>query len=309
MRLYTHTDLDGVMCAVLISCVEEIDEFRFVDPGTVQTGKIPFRKSDVVSDLPYDRHCGMWFDHHESSRPKEKEKFEGAWKLSPSAARVVYEYYDNPYLEKYAAAVEATDKIDSGQVSREEAENPQSWFLFSNTLETSAEKIEDDIYREHVIALIRKNPDIAAVLSDARVAERAKNVKNELDKFAQILREHTVMVGKVAYSDLRQRPDLPRGNNYLVYSLFPDAVTSVRLMPEMEDKENIKISVGHNVYGKRCEFDVGAAMKAIGGGGHRSVGGASVKKEEAEALAKKIVASINQWEEERTNFQRNLSAM
>ena len=296
MRLYTHTDLDGVMCAVLISCVEEIDEFRFVDPGTVQAGKIPFRKSDIVSDLPYDRHAGMWFDHHESSRPKEGAVFEGAWKLAPSAARVVYEYYDNPYLAKYAAAVEATDKIDSGQVAREEAENPSGWFLFSNTLETSAEKADDDAYKVHVIALIRKDPDIAAVMSDARVAERVKNVRRELDKFAQILREHTVMVGKVAYSDLRTRPDLPRGNNYLIYSLFPDAVTSVRLMPEKEDKELAKISVGHNIYGKKCEFDVGAAMKAIGGGGHRSVGGASVKKEEAEALAKKIVADINSFE-------------
>ena len=297
---------------MLISCVEEIDEFRFVDPGTVQRGKIPFRKSDIISDLPYDRHCGIWFDHHESSKPKEGVKFEGAWRLAPSAARVVYEHYDNPYLEKYAAAVEATDRIDSGQVRREEAEAPSGWFLFSNTLETSAEKADDDAYRVHAIALIRRNPDIAAVLSDARVAERAKNVKNELAKFAQILREHTVMVGRVAYSDLRMRPDLPRGNNYLVYSLFPDAVTSVRLMPEKaaavenggahlpqanrEDKESAKISVGHNIYGKKSEFDVGAAMKAIGGGGHRSVGGASVKKEEAEALAKKIIASINEFE-------------
>ncbi|MFA6328528.1 MAG: hypothetical protein WCY41_03710 [Candidatus Micrarchaeia archaeon] len=295
MRLYTHTDLDGVMCAVLISCVEEVDEFRFVDPGTVQAGKLPFRKSDIVSDLPFDRHCGMWFDHHESSRPKEGREFEGAWRLAPSAARVVYEYYDNPYLGKYAAAVEATDRIDSGQVGREEAENPSGWFLFSNTLETSAEKQEDDAYRVHVIALIRRTPDIAAILSDARVAERVKNVKAELDRFAQILREHTVMIGRVAYSDLRTRPDLPRGNNYLVYSLFPDAITSVRLMPEKEDKESVKLSVGHNIYGKKCEFDVGAAMKRIGGGGHRSVGGASVKKEEAEALAKKIIGDINEY--------------
>jgi len=147
-----------------------------------------------------------------------------------------------------------------------------------------------------VIALIRKNPDIAAILSDARVAERVKNVKSELDLFAKILREHTVMAGKVAYSDLRTRPDLPRGNNYLIYSLFPDAVTSVRLMPEKEDKEHAKLSVGHNIYGKKSEFDVGAAMKKIGGGGHRSVGGASVKKEEAEAIAKKIVAAINEFE-------------
>lgn len=310
MRLYAHTDLDGVMCAVLISCVEEVDEFRFVDPGTVQAGKIPFRKSDIIADLPYDRRCGMWFDHHESSRPKEGMKFEGSWKLAASAARVVYDYYENPYLEKYADAVLETDRIDSGQVAQAEVETPQGWFLFSNTLETSAEKKEDDDFKRHAIALIRKNPDIKSVLDDARVKERAGNVLADFALFRQILKESTVMVGKVAYSDLRLRPDLPRGNNYVVYSLFPDAVTSVRLMPEKavtaesggahlpqadrEDKNSVKISVGHNIYhSPKCGFDVGAAMKAIGGGGHRSVGGASVKKEEAEAIAKRLVGEIN----------------
>jgi hypothetical protein len=313
MRLYVHTDLDGVMCAVLISCVEEVDEVRFVDPGTVQAGKIPFSKSDIIADLPFDRHCGMWFDHHESSKPREQHggapeaqshgsgkarKFEGSWKIAPSAARVVYDYYDNPYLEKYADAVKETDRIDSGKVAREEVENPQGWFLLSNTLETSAEKKVDDDYRRRVIALIRKTPDISALLGDKEVAARAANVLAEFSLFRKILSENTVMIGKVAYSDLRSRPDLPRGNNYLVYSLFPDAVTSVRLMPEKDDKDSIKISVGHNIYHEpKCGFDVGAAMKAIGGGGHRSVGGASVRKEEAEKIAKGIVDGINGFAE------------
>ena len=314
MRLYTHTDLDGVMCAALISCVEEVDEIRFVDPGTVQAGKIPFRKTDIIADLPYDKRCGMWFDHHQSNEPKQGhhddgqpsprhdrgvvKSFEGSWKLAPSAARVVYDYYENPYLEKFATAIEAADRIDSGKVSREEAENPSGWFLLSNTLETAAEKSEDDAYREHVIALIRRNPDISAVLSDAKVAARAANVLAELELFRKIVRESTVMVGKVAFSDMRQKPDLPRGNNYIVYSLFPDAVSSVRLMPEREDKERVKLSVGHNIYHEpRCGFDVGAAMKALGGGGHRPVGGASVKKEDAEALARKVMDSINEWVE------------
>jgi hypothetical protein len=316
MRLYTHTDLDGVMCAVLISCVEEVDEVRFVDPGTVQAGKIPFRKTDIIADLPYDKRCGMWFDHHESSKPKEGhhedgqtsprhdsgvvKKFEGSWKDAPSAARVAYDYYENPYLEKFAAALAEVDRIDSGKVAREEAENPSGWFLLSNTLESSAEKQEDDLYREHVIALIRRNPDISTVLSDAKVAARAANVRAELALFAKLLRESTVMIGKVAFSDMRQKPDLPRGNNYIVYSLFPETVTSVRLMPEKEEKDRVKLSVGHNIYHEpRCGFDIGAAMKAIGGGGHRSVGGASVRKEDAEALAKKIIAEINRFEDDR----------
>lgn len=294
MRLITHTDLDGVMCAALISCVEEIVEIKFVDPGTMQSGKMPVHDYDVIADLPYDKRCGMWFDHHESSKPPEGRKFEGAWSLAPSAARVVYDYYENPYLEKFASALVEVDKIDSGSVPLEQVKNPTGWFLLSNTLETSATKEKDDNYRRHVIDLIRKNPDVEAVLNDEQVSKRVANVRAEFEKFAKMLEESTVMIGKVAYSDMRKAFDLPRGNNYLVYSLFPEAVTSVRLMPEGEDKDTVKISVGHNIFSrKKCEFDVGAAMKKIGGGGHRPVGGASVKKEEAEAIAKKIIGEIN----------------
>ncbi len=295
MRLITHTDLDGIMCAALLTDVEEVLEVKFADPGSIQAGKIPVDGNDIISDLPYDRRCGMWFDHHESSKPKDGQKFEGEWKMAPSAARVVYDYYANPYLEKYAPALVEVDKIDSGQVELSQVKNPSGWFLLSNTLESSAPKREDDIYRRHVIALIRRSPDAAAVLADAKVAARVVKVKADFELFAKILKESTVMDGKVAYSDLRLRPELPRGNNYLVYSLFPDAISSVRIMPfsDNEDKDVVKISVGHNIYGKKCGFDVGAAMKKIGGGGHRSVGGASVKKDDAETIAKRLVKGIN----------------
>lgn len=296
MRLYTHTDMDGVFSAVLLSEVEEVDEVKFVDPGTVQAGKVPFTKFDIIADLPYDKRCGLWFDHHESSKPKEGVKFEGAWAMKPSAARVIFDYYENPYLKKYEAALAEVDKIDSGQVAREQAESPTGWFLLSNTLETSAAKKEDDKYRRHVIELVQDEQDIEIVLKDDWVAERVANVRQELSVFKKMLLENTRMVGRVAFSDLRGAKEFPRGNNYLVYSLFPDAITSVRLMPVDEEDGTVKLSVGHNIYGKKSDFDVGAAMKRIGGGGHRPVGGATVEAGEAKAIADRLIAQINEWE-------------
>ncbi|VVC01190.1 Uncharacterised protein [uncultured archaeon] len=299
MRLYTHTDLDGVFSAVLISVVEQVDEIKFVDPGTVQAGKIPFTKNDIISDLPFDKRCGIWFDHHESSKPKEGLKYEGAWAMKARCARVIFDYYENPNLDKIEKALEEVDKIDSGNVPIEEARNPSGWFLLSNTLETSAPKKEDDEYRRYVIEITGKNPDIEAILKDEWVAERAENSREELALFRKMLLENTKMAGKVAFSDLRAAKEFPRGNNYLVYSLFPDAVTSVRLMPLDEDRNSVKISVGHNIYGKKSTFDVGAAMKKIGGGGHRPVGGATVAAADAEAIAKRIISEINEWEASR----------
>ncbi|MCX8195276.1 MAG: hypothetical protein N3G22_04195 [Candidatus Micrarchaeota archaeon] len=295
MRLITHTDLDAVACAVLLWEVEEILEVKFVDPATIQAGKMPIFKYDIIADLPYDKRCGMWFDHHESNKPPEGRKFEGAWAPKPSAARVIYDYYENPYLEKYSDMLAEVDRIDSGKLQLEDVQNPQGWFLLSNTLEMEAEKHKDDEYREHVIQLIRKSPAIGEILKDPQVSMRAARVGDEFERFAAILKESTVMVGRVAYSDLRKRADLPRGNNYLVYSLFPQAACSVRLMPEIEEKGMVKISVGNNLFGEQCGFDVGAAMKRIGGGGHKGVGGARVKSEEAEAIAKRLVEEINDF--------------
>ncbi len=296
MRLITHTDMDGVACAVLITTVEQVDEIKFIDPGAVQAGKVQIGENDIMADLPFDGRAGLWFDHHESSKPPEGKKFEGMFRIAPSAARVVYEYYDNPYLEKYENLVEETDKIDSGQVTLDQVTNPTGLFLLSNTLETSAPKSEDDHYRRHVISLLRKR-SIEETLADRHVAERCAKVLGEFEVFRKIIRENTVMIGKVAFSDLRQRPDLPRGNNFLIYSLFPEAVTSVRIQPLGEDKDHVKISAGHNIYGEKSEFNVGEAMKRIGGGGHKPVGGASVAKEAAHELAMRIVREINDFEE------------
>lgn len=293
MRLYTHTDLDGVFSAVLLSEVEEIDEVLFVDPASVQAGRILFTKFDIIADLPYDKRCGMWFDHHESNKPKEGIKFEGLWKIAPSCAQVIFDWAENPYLDKYRQALEEVNKIDGGNVPLEEALRPTDWFLLSNTLESNAQKKEDDEYRRHVIELIRKNPEIKSILSDGQVEARANKVAQNLELYKKLLVENTRMIGKVAFSDLRNIKDLPKGNNYLIYAIFPDAVSSVRIMPYEEGSDFVKISAGHNVYCPESQFNIGTAMKELGGGGHRTVGGAKVKKEDAERLALELVDQIN----------------
>jgi len=298
MRLITHTDLDGVFCAVLVSSVEQIDDIKFIDPGTIQARKLSITENDILADLPYDSRVGMWFDHHESSKPKPGSKFEGAFSLAPSAARVVFDYFENPYLDKFKEALVEVDRIDSGGVRLEEVQNPYGWFLLSNLFETNSPKALDDRFRLHVIRLMRtmEPVDVNKILEDKKVKERVDRVSGEFEIFKKILLESTKIIGKVAFSDLRQRPDLPRGNNYIVYSLFPQCTTSVRLMPLKEDKDFVKLSVGHTTFlpeGQKPKFNVGEAMKKLGGGGHAAVGGASLKKEEADRIVKEIIEEIN----------------
>jgi oligoribonuclease NrnB/cAMP/cGMP phosphodiesterase (DHH superfamily) len=300
MRLITHTDLDGILCAALITSVEDVQIIKFLDPATIQAGKVFIDSNDIISDLPFDKRCGMWFDHHTSNKPKEGAEFEGLFKVAPSAAQVVYDYYENPYLDKFSEAIEQTNKIDSGDVTLDMVKEPKTWFLLSNTFETTAEKKVDDDYRRYVIKLIKQEPDIENILEDEVVSIRAANVKEDFEIFREALLDNTAMHGSVALTDFRDTTQpIPHGNNYVVYSLFPKAKTSIRLMPLDEDKKGlIKLSVGHNIFFEsKSTFDVGAAMKKIGGGGHQPVGGANISEENADEIVMRLIKDINEHEE------------
>ena len=95
MRVVTRSDMDGLVCAVLLKEVESIDEIIFVHPKDIQDGKVEITQKDILTNIPYDPRCGMWFDHHssEATRTENIKDFKGALEIAPSAARVVYDYY------------------------------------------------------------------------------------------------------------------------------------------------------------------------------------------------------------------------
>src|SRR4029434_957049 len=63
----------------------------------MQDGRVEIRSGDIITNLPYHPNCTLWFDHHitntmpDFSQPIVLGK--GGFRLAPSAARVVYEYY------------------------------------------------------------------------------------------------------------------------------------------------------------------------------------------------------------------------
>src|SRR3972149_799055 len=63
----------------------------------MQDGMVDIRQGDIIANLPYHPNCSLWFDHHVTNKdwpfktPIVAGK--GGFRLAPSAARVVYEYY------------------------------------------------------------------------------------------------------------------------------------------------------------------------------------------------------------------------
>ena len=93
-RLVTRSDMDGLVCAVLLKHMEIIDDITFVHPKDMQDGKIEITSGDITTNLPYVDGVHLAFDHHLSeSIRNEKRENHIIIPTAPSAARVVFEYY------------------------------------------------------------------------------------------------------------------------------------------------------------------------------------------------------------------------
>jgi oligoribonuclease NrnB/cAMP/cGMP phosphodiesterase (DHH superfamily) len=98
MRLVTRADFDGLVCGALLTKVEPIDAYLFVEPKFMQDGLVEIRAGDIIANLPYHPNCSLWFDHHVTNTTPDFATpivlGKGGFRLAPSAARVVYEYYN-----------------------------------------------------------------------------------------------------------------------------------------------------------------------------------------------------------------------
>ena len=133
-RLVTRSDMDGLVCAVILKQLDMIDEIKFVHPKDMQDGKIEITSNDIVTNLPYCKEAYMVFDHHESETIRnEKADNHIIIADAPSAARVVYNYYGGkeklPQVSELMMA--AVDKADAAQFSVDEILHPEGWELLS----------------------------------------------------------------------------------------------------------------------------------------------------------------------------------
>src|SRR6187455_3460005 len=94
-RLITRSDFDGLVCAVLLTELNLIDEIKFVHPKDMQDGKIEVSDRDISTNLPYVPGVHLAFDHHHSETLRNTGH-PANHIINPdaaSAARVVYRHY------------------------------------------------------------------------------------------------------------------------------------------------------------------------------------------------------------------------
>ena len=296
MRLVTRSDFDGLICGMLLKEADIIDSWTFVHPKDLQDGLFQPTENDVLANVPYVKGCGMWFDHHtsENDRLGWNQDVKGESRLAPSAARIIYEYYGGESkFPNYKEMIEAVDKVDSGQISREEILNPSGWILlgFISDPRTGLGRFRDfriSNYQlmEELINLFR-NMKIEEILDLPDVKERVDMYFDQTEKFKSMVEKHTAIKNNVIITDLRDVDTIYTGNRFMIYSLYPEQNVSMWIV-DGKQKQNVSIAVGYSILNRTWTADIGKLMLKHGGGGHKMVGTCQVPYDSANDVINEI---------------------
>jgi nanoRNase/pAp phosphatase (c-di-AMP/oligoRNAs hydrolase) len=297
LRLVTRADFDGLACAVLLTELGLMDNWLFVHPKDVQDGKYPGLPDDVVCNVPYIPGCGYWFDHHssEEQRLAGGANFKGAARPAPSCARLVWEYHggEQRFGSRFNEMLHYVDKVDSGDLNLTEVLHPEGWVLLGFIMDPRTGlgryryfTISNYRLMEDLIGYIRTMP-VDEILEQPDVAERVERYFMQETHFRNMLLERITIHGNVIVLDTRGMDEVPPGNRFTMYSLFPECNASIQVL-RGRSQQNTVLSVGHSILNRTCRSNVGRLMLRYGGGGHFQVGTCQV----ANHLADEVIAEL-----------------
>jgi hypothetical protein len=298
MRIVTRPDFDGIVCAVLLYEAMDIREpVKWVEPNALQRGMVDIRKGDIIANLPYADRCSFWFDHHYTNRIYRP--FNGVFKIAPSAAGIIFNHYKDRFKRDYSELVTATDKIDAAELSLDEVLHPEKhgYVLLSMTVVNAGEP--DEAYWNKLVDLLRKY-DLQRVLDDPEIKQRCGQVIELNEKYAVYLKKNTRLDKQVSITDFRKLENIPAGNRFLVYSLFPDSVVNLRIRYEKMNKAMTAVNIGHSIFNRRCNVNAGLLLADFGGGGHRGAASTRFESSNADTYLPLIIDALQKNENNET---------
>lgn len=286
-RIITRPDFDGIVCAVLLrAAIGNHLTILWVQPSEMQKGLIESGPEDIIANLPMGNNCGMWFDHHVSNKPKHA--YEGLYREAPSAAGLIYEYYQNKIGSRFDSLVQQTDKIDSAQLNRDEILHPEKYPHILLSMTITAGTPSDLAYCDDLVDLLSSR-SIDEILTVPQVKQRCARVLTENEAYEKHLKNHTRMQEMVSITDFRELDPAPSGNRFLIYSLFPESVVNIKIY---NDDSYTVIKLGHSIINENCNVNVGELLARYGGGGHRGAGACRLEREEAETPIQEIISIL-----------------
>ena len=301
-RLVTRSDFDGLVCAVLLNELNLIDDIKFVHPKDMQDGKVEIDARDITTNLPYVAGAHLAFDHHlsETIRNTGERKNHIIEADAPSAARVVYNYYGGKQAFPNITddMMDAVDKADSAQFSRDEILNPTDWVLLNYLMDSRTGLGRFREFRISNYALMMdlikycRDHSITQILALPDVKERTDLYFEHAEKAKeQLLRCSTVHKNLVVL-DLRNEETIWATNRFMIYALFPQTNISIHILWGVQ-KQNTVFATGKSILDRGSKTNVGELMLEYGGGGHHAAGTCQIENDQAEATLVTLIKRIN----------------
>ena len=302
MRLITRSDFDGLACGALLKEAGIIDHWKFAHPKDLQDGLVEVNENDCLANVPYVEGCGLWFDHHSSEheRLQLEGKYKGESRITPSCARIIYEYYGGrEKFPQFDDMMEAVDKVDSGNLTIDEVQNPQGWILVGFLMDPRTGlgrwrnfTISNYKLMEKLIDACRTmTTDEILALPD--VKERIEVYFEQTSKFKEMVEKYTRVDGKLIISDLRGVEPIYSGNRFMIYSMYPEQNISAWIVSGRGGK-GCSAAVGYSILNRTCNVDVGSLMLKYNGGGHKKVGTCQFTDENMETELPKMLAELSE---------------
>lgn len=301
-RLITRSDLDGIACAALLKEIGMVDEVKFAHPKDMQDGTIEVTGKDILTNLPYHPNAHMVFDHHASEMERNKAPAANLVNdpTAPSAAHVVYRHFGGaakfPNISN--DLMDAANKIDAAQLTKEEILDPQGWVLLGFIMDnrTGLGRFRDFRVSNYqlmmdLVDILRKNKNVEDILKHPDVAERVKMYREHAKMARQQIMKCTEVHSHLIALDLRNEKDIFTTNRFTIYAMYPNASISMHIMPGKQGVNTV-FAVGKSILNRTAKVDVGSLMLAYGGGGHKAVGTCQIDNDKAEQVKKELIEKI-----------------
>lgn len=300
-RLVTRSDFDGLVCAVLLNELDMIDDILFVHPKDMQDGKVPITNRDITTNLPYVAAAHLAFDHHFSETLRNDAQLNNHIidAKAPSAARVVFDYYGG--TTRFAGIsdemMQAVDKADSAEFSRDEILNPKNWVLLNYLMDArtglgrfrsfriSNYQLMMDLIkycRHHGISDILTLPDVVERVE--LYMEHAPLAKEQIQRCSRIYDNLVVL-------DLREEETIYATNRFMIYALYPQCNVSIHVMWGLQ-KQNTVFATGKSIINRSSQTNIGELMLEYGGGGHENAGTCQIENNKVDEALRELALTI-----------------
>ena len=262
------SDFDGCGCGVILLQVYPDLEIEFANSAEVESGKFVngVNNETVVADLAYIHGCGLWFDHHLSNIPESADgsKFPGRCGNLPSAAEIVYDYYQGiTDVSRYKEMIYWLGKFDSGNLSIDEVSKANDFVRIGFAIDRS-----DNEFNEYFTQFLAKHT-WEETMAEPRVQDKLQAAEKDSKRYLDFVKQHATIIENVAFFDNREFVGaIP--HHFVLNCLYPDVDGVVMYS---KNKSGIKFSMFGNGYKADRRIinflSIAKVMNPVTSGGHK----------------------------------------